>query len=1033
MAFQFTNKNGETIGGEGQTTTPPPSTGSRFSFTNKTGQNISPTVEQSPQLQTARQDPSLWEKVKTKGKPAWNVIDFLLQAPEYAGVGVARATKEKDFDFLNPSDYIKGGQAGLKRKETLPGFLKALGYPDAVAYGVGLPASMMIPSVPVGKALGLVGKGSKALGITEKISSVASKIDKEVPIIKKFADAFRYKGEIKSLGEEGEAYIARLDELNKASRTGVEKAEEMSKFLSEGLSQGQQIRLGQIIKGGVSTIKTEEGLRQKAEIARKVIDELSLNLIAERMIGKETQIAGTSMGTDLLNTLTRSFKKPDQTLGQVEKGWKTGNELIDSLLQTIVEKQPAHISPEDVGMGVKATLGGAPEVEDVTNLSKQFGQEGVTIPGTEISTSFPRTTIAEEGKKILGGTEQLGVKLKNVAEGLPQAVEKRIILPIEHVVKEAIQGGAPITDNMVKTIEENLGTYMPQLYRAFEKNPDGTIKSFMKGGGKMVLDRLKNKKDIPDAVKASLGQILEPAYPVGKGIAQVTDMIEKSKFLRWVGDNFGQIEDATGTLTRLPEDKALGMLAGKYVPKAIADDILPIFQKSNKSEVMKAIEGTYMKLLGAWKVGKVLLSPAARGRNQMVNMLLMDTVGGMSLWNPANLRYWAEAGISYKNKDDFFKLVKKETDLLDHTFYGNELAPFVDDFVKQTNPNAFGRFVETMKKGIGGSYQAQEEWGKLVLTKYHYDKLIKTMGSRQAVKDAAKIAEDALFNYDKIPEIIRKLKNLPWGYPFLTFSYFAVPRTIKAFIKNPSRFGRLSKLKKAVEQKATENFGEPDEELLPDYMKEGNYMRLPFKDPNGQELYLDLNYITPWGDLTDRVADKLLPSNPAFTLVADLSRNRSGFTGREIWDPELDKDKDGNFTKTGMNKVGKYLYQTIMPPTFPGGTSVDKLVSAWKQRPDYFGRVRDLPITLTDVFLGLKAQPVDPEVERKSQQIQKSVLIKRIRNKIRSTNQDKRLTDQDKRDKVKELQLQLQQVVKEGGFSVDYEEVSIDEPDESIQ
>jgi len=60
-----------------------------------------------------------------------------------------------------------------------------------------------------------------------------------------------------------------------------------------------------------------------------------------------------------------------------------------------------------------------------------------------------------------------------------------------------------------------------------------------------------------------------------------------------------------------------------------------------------------------------------------------------------------------------------------------------------------------------------------------------------------------------------------------------------------------------------------------------------------------------------------------------------------------------------------YIYRQLAPSLAPaigdmkGGYSWEKITDAISKRPDYAGRVKDLPIALLDTLAGLKITPVD--------------------------------------------------------------------------
>lgn len=163
-------------------------------------------------------------------------------------------------------------------------------------------------------------------------------------------------------------------------------------------------------------------------------------------------------------------------------------------------------------------------------------------------------------------------------------------------------------------------------------------------------------------------------------------------------------------------------------------------------------------------------------------------------------------------------------------------------------------------------------------------------------------------------------------------------------------------------------------------------MILPWKDKNNQLQTLDLSYILPWGDVGEQGGLGGLP--PAFTpggaflrpAAEALLMNKSLYKGSQPnakFDPKkaqiyLESDTPGQ----KATKKADYLYKAVMPAFAPpvpgvskGGYALEKLSAAIQNKPDYFGRTRSLPTALADIFLGLKASPVDPKMMRRSERL----------------------------------------------------------------
>lgn len=155
-----------------------------------------------------------------------------------------------------------------------------------------------------------------------------------------------------------------------------------------------------------------------------------------------------------------------------------------------------------------------------------------------------------------------------------------------------------------------------------------------------------------------------------------------------------------------------------------------------------------------------------------------------------------------------------------------------------------------------------------------------------------------------------------------------------------------------------------------------NFVSTPKKDELGREYNLNLTYILPWGDLGEAgkfgpVPGGIVPFSQPFvkeplsqimnynsffkepivkeTDVAGLP----GATGKkpsELWKPTTEAGR------TALKIRGKHAWKTFVPTP---AIDIEKIWSAFRDRPDYRGRFRDRTAALLDAFAGIKLYPVD--------------------------------------------------------------------------
>ena len=115
-----------------------------------------------------------------------------------------------------------------------------------------------------------------------------------------------------------------------------------------------------------------------------------------------------------------------------------------------------------------------------------------------------------------------------------------------------------------ETYLENIGKYIPRLYRKHEI-PDDVAKQFLPSKNlKVETARFKARKDIPDEVREAMGEITEAGYPTAKGLVQLSQSVETAKFFNWVNANYAT-DLAREGFERLPGGSRLLTMTGDRV------------------------------------------------------------------------------------------------------------------------------------------------------------------------------------------------------------------------------------------------------------------------------------------------------------------------------------------------------------------------------------------------------------------------------------------------------------------------------------
>lgn len=613
-------------------------------------------------------------------------------------------------------------------------------------------------------------------------------------------------------------------------------------------------------------------------------------------------------------------------------------------------------------------------LEDMKNF-QAIGREYALDLGQRLQ-SFDEVTQIKIGEYIT--SKEPKVKLSGKA--LETAKEaKQTMLDLG---KQAVDAGLLSEETFFK----NAGQYMPRLYTSKEYQSLLTKFNITKPN-RLDLSRFKARKDIPKEIREQMGEILTPGYPIAKGITQLTHDIELARFFNgvarirdWAIPKSVKDVPIPEGFKKLPSNPKLGQLNEAYVHPEIFKDLQETIR------IMEAPERIWRKALGSWKFGKVILSPKTHIRNLMSNSILAH-LGGMPMYEQPF--YLIKAAKSMSSKGDYWKIAKQEG-LLRDTFTNAELRTLFGQVESQLKgvkalsiPEALGKIGilwEKSKTGLNKAaklYEAEEQWFKIAKMIHNIER------GKMTPRAAAVDAEKWLFNYSKLTRFQEKYRSSPWGAPFATFTFKAIPRVAEAMIKTPWRFALPFSMIYGMEKAAQKLIGDTKSqinakrELLPDWMKGSmlgmpNFARFPIIDESGREYYLNLTYILPWGDLGEGgdfgpIPGSLLPLSQPFVKEGwQQIGNWDNF-----WKENIVKDSD-LAGRIGWDKLatkakirGKHVGTTLAPTPV---IDIGKGVAALKNEPDYRGRLKPKKAIAADVLAGIKLYPVD-YVERTVQEI----------------------------------------------------------------
>ncbi len=207
-------------------------------------------------------------------------------------------------------------------------------------------------------------------------------------------------------------------------------------------------------------------------------------------------------------------------------------------------------------------------------------------------------------------------------------------------------------------------------------------------------------------------------------------------------------------------------------------------------------------------------------------------------------------------------------------------------------------------EGAADFYQFLETWGKTAV-------IIDQMRRGATERDAVAKAQEALFDYSAVPNWLRQIRRHPFGTPFVTFFYKALPATLRGAARHPGRIFLYYALPVILGEsiiKALQNVDDDDIEALlkalPEWMQDkGSVMLWPFQDTKGRWQAIDISYFLPWGAHEEAVrsAGKLVQGDfaeggrdlfqdfgifggPIPQVIAAITTGVDTFTGRNIFE-----------------------------------------------------------------------------------------------------------------------------------------------------
>lgn len=510
-------------------------------------------------------------------------------------------------------------------------------------------------------------------------------------------------------------------------------------------------------------------------------------------------------------------------------------------------------------------------------------------------------------------------------------------------------------------------------------------------------------------------QAKKPGEEVDGVIVQASESYRDTfKAVEWV-----VVPDTKIAGTNVPR---YGHLAGRLLPGPIWNDVR---QLNNR---FMPLGETFQAILRAWKISKTALSPAVHMNNLMSNFVMADwhDVSAGHVAKSLQIILAAQAGRGKGGIGAVGNLAGKTLGIADQEAareilaryeasggsIGGWVAQELNDETMQAVrdalrveanaaaaasgrsavgvyaalqallqgklPTAYealrgtkaGEVVATEGRNLIDLYQAEDDIFRLAAW-------LKAKEGGSSDADAGRVARRSFLDYSINAPWVATMRATAW--PFISYTYRAVPMLLEVAGKRPHKLLKLVALAGALNALGVMLAGDSDDDderrrrLLPEE-KAGRIwgavpklIRMPWNDAHGSPVYLDIRRWIPVGDVLDLgqgnaalpVPPSLLPGGP-LAVLGEVVFNLSMFTGEKL---TLDTD---TYTEKGM-KVADHLWKAAAPNIvgMPGTYATEGVIGSITGRTDAFGRELSPAQALTS-SVGVKLGSYPDDVLRRN-------------------------------------------------------------------
>tara|TARA_R100000781_G_scaffold14911_2_gene12286 strand:+ start:3097 stop:6213 length:3117 start_codon:yes stop_codon:yes gene_type:complete len=364
---------------------------------------------------------------------------------------------------------------------------------------------------------------------------------------------------------------------------------------------------------------------------------------------------------------------------------------------------------------------------------------------------------------------------------------------------------------------------------------------------------------------------------------------------------------------QVPNQKAYGELAGKYINKESYRDLLSvrdIYQKDRSQFLEK-----YRQLNAFWKGDVTIANPAVHTNNFLSNIMHYDFKDG-------NWKNLAKAFGDLRSKN----LDYQEAESLGvfGGFFGSELAQGSDNFYsiaakgfKPDKATAIGAFEMSIPYTLNIAkkmknltwdkavklYGAEDQVFRMALYRTERDKLIKAgLSDVDAKNQAARTAREWFVDYERTSPVLETLRQGP--LPFASYMYGIIPKLAETAAKKPIKFAKWASIFYGLDQMGKALSEDDPEDYLYQQRISGkgkfwgmafmpyHMVKLPeaISPKTRDDWYLDAQRLYPMGDIFG--SDTLPTPFQRIEGIPNWMQPSFG-AGGALFDAVMDKDMGG--------------------------------------------------------------------------------------------------------------------------------------------